>query len=309
MSRVATLALVALLVACSGGELTEPKPSIVASPTSSLAATPPTTGWVSLASRSWTFDPASDGYVCKRVSVTEDSWVTGFRAVVPDGSHHVVVTLSDETTTGDVDCARGNLEPRILYAASPTTGELTLPDGVALHLAAGQILTVGVHAINLTNAPLSGTTGVEANVVPKTEGLVAAEVVLAGRRAFSVPAHAAGYTVEGGCVATHDHAVFAISPVMHHLGSYQRAAVTHDGMATVIRQGLFTFGEERVQRIDPIAVLAGDRVDVSCSYDNLTDSTASYGAGAADETCFAVMMRYPATGGDAWEWVAETGGN
>lgn len=305
MSRATAVVLGALLVGCSCGELTEPKPFVVASPTSSLGSTQPSTGWVSLASRSWTLEPASDGYVCKRVSISEDSWVTGFRAVVPEGSHHVVVTLSDAATTGDVDCARGNLEPRVLYAASPTTDALTLPDGVALHLAAGQILTVGVHAINLTNSALTGTTGVEAYVVPKTEGLAAAEVVLAGRRGFSVPAHAAGYTVEGGCIAASYHRVFAISPVMHHLGSYQRAAVTHDGVATVIRQGLFTFGEERVQRIDPVAVLAGDRVDVSCSYDNLTDSAASYGAGPADEACFAALMRYPATGGDPYDCVAQ----
>jgi hypothetical protein len=236
--------------------------------------------------------------------ITKDLWITGFRALTPAGTHHAVVSIANAAAPeGDYDCERGNLDPRVLYAAGANAEDFALPAGIALHLTPGQTINLGLHVINASNAARAGDSGVLVTLADPSQVAHEAEVVLAGRRTFSVPARATEYVVTGSCNIDHDYSVIATLPIMHRLGAYQRSTVTQAGTAASLYDGLFTFGEERVHAMAPLAVHAGDRVDVSCTFNNLTNLPAASGSEAGDELCFTSMLRYPATGGDPYECV------
>jgi hypothetical protein len=42
---------------------------------------------------------------------------------------------------------------------------------------------------------------------------------------------------------------------------------------------------------------------VRCTFDNVSSETVREGAGASNERCLASVYRYPARGGDPYEWV------
>ena len=56
-----------------------------------------TADFVDLVGRDWLVPPGSaDTYKCRRVMVPEDMWIGGFRAIAPVGTHHTVVTFSNQ---------------------------------------------------------------------------------------------------------------------------------------------------------------------------------------------------------------------
>jgi len=133
------------------------------------AATPD--GWTPLIARSWTLLPgATNTYRCTRIKVTNDLWVSGFRAAAPQGTHHEVLTISTgNTATGDYDCSAGSLDTQMLYAAGVGTDDLVFPPGVAIHIPAGTYINLNLHLFNATDNPLANSSGVLVKVVQPTD--------------------------------------------------------------------------------------------------------------------------------------------
>jgi len=257
-------------------------------------------GWKVLASRTWSLMPGKDDYFCTRVAVKRDLWVTGVRALAPTGTHHVTASIADDgATEGDFTCARGNLETHVFFAAGAKDDALTLPLGVALHLLPGQRVTLGLHGINTGDEPNEATSGIEVALAEPSAVAHEAEVVVASAKAFAIPPHAIDFEVTSRCAADDDFSVVTSLPILHRLGAYERATATSKGTTKLLYEGLFTFGEERAHVVDGVAVLAGDPIDLACTYTNLTSLTVKSGPDASDEACAIALLRYPASGGSS----------
>lgn len=288
-------ALAACLAACGGSE---------DDATTDTPAAEDVPGHKLLVSRTWSVPPGGERYVCRRIRLAADLWITRFAPLSPSGTHHVGLTLSqDDAPPGDYECGSASVEPLLLYATGADAAGYAMPEGVALHLRAGQLVNLDLHVLNVASGTLVGDSGVEVDTVAATDVEEAAELVLAGVRSFTIPAHAESLTVGGGGTLDRACSVFAVAPRMRRLGEFQALAVERDGVATTVRQGLYTFGEERVYPVSTTALRAGDRLDVTCTFSNITNRAASAGDTASEEMCFSALYRYPATGGDPFAYV------
>src|SRR5690349_2209678 len=139
-------------------------------------------GWTPLIGRSWTLDPgATNTYRCTRIKVTNDVWVSGFRAAAPRGTHHEVLTISTTSSAlGDYDCFAGSLDTQMLYAAGVGTDDLVFPPGVAIHIPAGTYLNLNLHLFNASDNPIANSSGVLMKVVAPGDVQHEADMMFSG---------------------------------------------------------------------------------------------------------------------------------
>jgi hypothetical protein len=262
--------------------------------------------FTALISRSWTVPAGSyDTYKCTRIRVPEDLYVTAFRGLAPTGTHHTGLTISDDQTLplGDYDCGVTTLDMRGIYGGGIGTPDFELPDGVAMKIAAGQLLNLNLHVFNATDGELSGESGVLVRTASADAIEHEADLTLAGTVALSIPPDSAPHTFRGGCTAARDYQIVAVWPHMHQYARSQKVEVTRAGVTTAIVDRPYDFTEQGYWHLaEPFAVRAGDRVDVACTYLNDTNVEIPWGDSSTAEMCFAGLARYPA-GGDIFECV------
>src|SRR4051794_26994920 len=66
--------------------------------------------WTPLVTPSWSIPAgATDTYRCVRVQVPQDTWIAGYKSMGPTGTHHTVLTVTDQPNgpVGEYDCTAG----------------------------------------------------------------------------------------------------------------------------------------------------------------------------------------------------------
>jgi hypothetical protein len=286
MRKALAIALVA--GACGGGG--EDPPGVDATVT---------TGWTQLVGRSWTVPPGSaDTYKCIRIAVTEEIWLSGFRAIAPPGTHHTVVTVSNSgAQLGEYDCNVGSLDLQMLYASGVGTSELNFPDGVAMKLSAGQFINLNLHLFNAADTPLTGTSGIEIFRREKAGVVHEADMTFVGTMDINIPSDGQPHTVTGGCALNRSWNMFTVWPHMHQHATHQTFKVTKSGVTTKILDNMpYSFEEQGNYPIMPMLLQPGDRVETSCTYVNNTGVPLRYGDSSNEEMCFTGVYKYPAGG-------------
>ncbi|HEV7554662.1 MAG TPA: hypothetical protein VGO00_04350, partial [Kofleriaceae bacterium] len=57
---------------------------------------------------------ATDTYLCRKILVDHEMWISAFRTMSPLGTHHQIITISDDATDlGDYPCSAGVLDPKM----------------------------------------------------------------------------------------------------------------------------------------------------------------------------------------------------
>jgi hypothetical protein len=255
--------------------------------------------WATLITGNWTMSAGTEGYRCTRLTVTEDLYITGFRAINPNGTHHTVLTVgSPSGADGTSSCSAGtNADTMIFGSGVGPDAEMHLPAGVGMKVTAGQQLVLNLHLFNTTDAEISGLSGTEVITVPAAQVQNVAEAILMGPTVtLSIPPNQVS-TQNGSCTMNGDVTLFAVGPHMHQLGTHMKvvAESSVDGTVTV-HDGPYDFYEQKLYSIDSISMNQGDKIQVSCTYDNDTGSTVTFGDSSTEEMCFATMYRYPAFG-------------
>jgi hypothetical protein len=258
-------------------------------------------GWQTLVSSTWTI-PTGEQYLCERVTIEEEVWLRAFQSDNPLGSHHAVLTIDPDGGAGpdgQFDCAADTNFTTMIYGSAPGTQPVTFPAGVGMRVPAGAQLNLNLHLYNVQpGGDLTGTTTVYFQPVPPEEvaQVEEAEVVLMGPATFSVPP-GTGQEVSGGCTQTAPVTLFMTQPHMHQLGVHARIVAERAAGDVVLHEGAYAFDEQRLYPIDPVAMAQGDRVAITCTYDNDTGTTVPFGDSSDQEMCFATTYRYPALGG------------
>ena len=293
----------AALLGCGGGSAgddddTDGGSEIDAGP-GDLDAAPPA-GYTRLIGRSWSLAAGqADTYRCVRITVPQDTYITGFAAQAPLGTHHTVLSVRDGQpgTDGEYNCNVNSLDMNMLYASGVGTDIFDLPEGVGLRVRAGQQLNLNLHLFNASDQPLSGDSAilVKSQATPPP---MLAEMMFAGTLQISVPPGATR-TVTGGCTlpAGTNQQLFALWPHMHQYATHQKIEHVRGATTSVLLDKPYSFFEQYYYRQDPLlAVQGGDRIRVSCTYTNTSSSTITFGDSSNQEMCFAGLYLYPARG-------------
>lgn len=254
-------------------------------------------GWLRLIQADWELAAGSEGYRCVRMTIPEDVYITAFKPLSPTGTHHAVLVANRETSEPDGVTVCGVLASgeRRLQGAGAGTEPVSLPDGVAMKIAAGDQLLMNLHLFNPDDALLSGTSGMLVKTVLAAEVEHEAEVVLAGPLGLQI---APGeVTQTGRCTLRNPATLFSVGPHMHQLGVHMKITA-HSSIVgdRVVHDGAYEFDHQISYPIDEVPLAAGDRVSLECTYINDTGRTVRWGDSSLDEMCFAGLGVYPAVG-------------
>ena len=265
----------------------------------------PPAGFSKLIGATWNLTAGQkDTYVCARFTVPTETYITNIQAQAPAGTHHTVLSISDGSTAGpdgQYNCSVSELGMVMLYASGVGTSPLDFPPDVSVKVAAGTQVHLNLHLFNATDVAKSGESGIwiksQATATPTL-----AEMVFAGKFAFSIPAMSTNHVATGGCTTNKAFKLFALWPHMHQLGVKSMFEVTRSGTTVKLHDGPYSFTEQNYYKQSPeIQVMNGDQIRVTCTFKNDTGATVTFGDSSNKEMCFVGMYRYPAAGSGLFE--------
>lgn len=251
----------------------------------------------------WTVPSGDEDYSCVRKTVTEDAWVSAIRPMLPPGTHHTVLTLETQPSEpdGTTHCDAGTNGPHMIYGSGVGTTEFVMPEGVAVPIPAGSQLVLNLHLFNVNQGSLSGTSGIEVKYVAQSDVVNEAQVTLAGKMEGLV-AQPGTSTDTGLCTLENDTTIFAVLPHMHQLGSHLKADTSPtSGSPTTLLDVDYTFDDQQYFPMNPeVSLVAGDKINVACTYENPKATAVYYGDSSQEEMCFAAIFEYPARNRDSY---------
>lgn len=223
----------------------------------------------------------------------DDVQVLAYRPVTDNASilHHWILY---ENSTGGL--FGGGLGGKFLVGWAPgSQGNTGMPDDVGLYMPGGaDKLRLDVHYYNLgSNQAESDASGVELCITrtprPNTatvSGLTGNATAPAGRSN-----NVSSCTVN--LTGAEEVTFMSVSPHMHKLGVHAKLELTRAGQTTALHDEPFDFEDQRIYELDNIPIRDGDVLTTTCSYENDTGRTVTFGENSDDEMCFNFVTYYP----------------
>jgi hypothetical protein len=256
------------------------------------AGAPPQASYEVLMSGEWTLEPGAESTrTCVKKLLTEDVYVSAIRPISPPGTHHSLLSMGQDPAS---DCTESVAEG-LIYAAAAGTEGLLLPPGVAIKLPAGMTLKLGLHVFNASDAPLTGTSGLEILTLQASEVEHESQAVLVGPVPLLLPPKM-NTVVKSTCTLTGQQTVFAVFPHMHEYGRHLKTTVVANGISKVIHDGAFEFGEQRQYPLELMTLNANDTITTECTFENTSDNWVEFGESTTTEMCISVVFAYPPVG-------------
>jgi hypothetical protein len=270
--------------------------------------TPTMDEWRELSQGEWTLPPGGEGYTCVYTTIASDMYIDGLRPLLPDGTHHAVLTIYEGSSAdGTYPCSAGVNGRSMIYGFGVGSPSFEFPAGVGLHLTKGTRLLLNLHLYNAHDDDLSGTSGMDAHIVTADAIEHTAQVVLAGPTAgLTVPT---GTSTQTGTCSVTSFAqgpvqVFALSQHMHRLGRHLKTTVARGTETFELQDRPYSFEQQQFHSVEPFVELRpGDTITTSCTYDN-PGPTVRFGDSSDDEMCFSDLYFYPA--GNAASFICST---
>jgi hypothetical protein len=249
--------------------------------------------WTTVIQTNWDLPADTEDYWCARVTVPNDTWITGFRTLGVTGEHHTVLSIDDGTSPDNPGyaCSVGTLADDMLFASGVGTPAYQFPPGVAVHVPAGTKIHLNLH-LYTTDAPIAATSGIQITTVPAAEVEQEAEFIFGGT--FELALGPGPQTRAGTCEFDADGTVLALWPHQHQLGTHHKVTYVDSGdNQTVLHDLDFSFNEQAFYEIDPVVVHAGEQIVTECTWVNDTGTTVYFGDSSDTEMCFTGFYRYP----------------
>ncbi len=299
-SFAAVLAVFVLGCGSDGGSNTGDDVLPIDAPAGLPDAPPLPPGFTRLVGRTWSLPAgATDTYRCIRYTVPTDTYVTNIVAQAPSGTHHTVLSISAGNAAGpdgEFDCQVGSIGRPMLYASGVGTDPLDFPTNVGLKIAAGTQIHLNLHLFNATDNVLAGDSAILIKTSPTAPPMLA-EMVFAGTLLFAIDP--GKHDAVGGCTVQTPYTLFAYWPHMHKIAIHSKLELIRGSgptaVTTVLHDQPYDFNEQRYYKpAAEVSVLQGDRIRVTCGYDNpATSGQVRFGDGTNEEMCFTGLYRYP----------------
>lgn len=226
--------------------------------------------------------------------------------------HHWLLYSESDTSKkdGDVDECQlggptgflcGSATTRALITGwAPGRGDFELPGDVGLELPKpGELMAVEFHYYNQGDSPAQDQSGPEICVTSKFRPNTAS-VSWLGTENISVPANSKA-DATGTCKPARKgmnstdpiHILFSW-PHEHKAGRHLKSIVNRaGGMKETLIDTDFSFDYQTLHDT-PLLLNPGDSVDTTCSYENTTPNTISFGQSTTAEMCFNFTYAWPA---------------
>lgn len=293
------LAVFVLGCGSSGGSNSGDDTPIDAAVNGTPDAPPLPAGYTRLVGRTWSLPAgATDTYRCIRYTVPTDTYITNITAQAPSGTHHTVLSISASNVAGpdgEYDCQVQTIGRPMIYASGVGTDPLDFPTNVGLKIPAGTQVHLNLHLFNATDNVLAGDSAILIKTSPTPPPMLA-EMVFAGKIVFSIPQGM--QTVSNFCTVNTPYTLFAYWPHMHKTATHSKLEMIRgsgaSAVTTVLHDLAYDFNEQKYYKpLAEVSVLQGDKIQVTCTYDNMTGQTLHFGDSTNDEMCFTGLYRYP----------------
>lgn len=249
----------------------------------------------------WELPPREEFYLCGRITVPEDVYFNEIHPLNPLGTHHTAVGILDNPNRPDgvTLCDLSELGRRSIDQSGIGTAGGRMPSGIAMKAERGTQLLLNLHVFNPTDAPLRGRSGTLVVSVAPAQVTTLADSLAAGPLRLEIPP---GRSVQTGvCTVEYDFQIFSVFPHMHQMGRHMKVVAERAGREPVVlHDGAFDFTHQVSHRIEPpLAMAAGDRIQIACTYENETGEQVHFGESSDDEMCLAQLARFPSGGRSA----------
>lgn len=213
----------------------------------------------------------------------EPRMLRAIRTELTDGTHHVIVTKSDEAPGPMSSCgpfAGGGVDEGLLFIAQQHEAMLAYPAGAGLPIEAHQSIHLEMHYFNPGDTPLAIAGTAHLDLAAATAGLRPVELLFTGNFSLSLPAH-------GTASVSSDHSLtpgvqlFATTAHTHQWGT--RATVSLDGR---LLHESTDWAERPIDSFPPITITDGQQLHLTCDFVNQSDRDIGFGTSAEDEMCF-----------------------
>lgn len=294
MTSRAAASFALLLSACS----TSTEPPAQEPTTEALA--PPESG-VQFASTEASLAPGEESYRCFEFALPEGEAfpLVGIetQATHPSVHHFGVFTTLLNQSDEPYDCEEMGAAWGLVSGGGVGTPAMQFPEGTAMTLDAGSHIVLQLHLLNASASAVT-VPPVRLNLESAKElsGLDAVGLLITGTLNIELPPKAMGVVQSGGCdVEEPLENVFASFPHMHKLGrTIETRVVPKDGSEKrTLASVTWDFSDQGIYGAEGTALL-GDRVETTCTYDNVTDAAVKFGLHTNDEMCVNVLYYYPA---------------
>jgi hypothetical protein len=215
--------------------------------------------------------------------------------------HHWLLYASNSAyTDGTYGASPGvHSDGTLLAGWAPGAGEWIMPDGVGMELPSGNsYLVLEVHYNNVQGLPnMVDHSGVEicatSNLRPNT-----ATVSWLGTEGILLAPNSVG-TATGTCTPSYagDITLLRYWPHMHKLGRGMKADITRaaGGVQNLFDDQTYSFDYQISYELNPTVILhPGDKITTTCTFQNTTSGTVSFGPATENEMCYNFVIAYPA---------------
>ena len=195
----------------------------------------------------------------------------------------------------------------ILYGANreflvgwaPGKDGALMKEDIGMLLVGGK-LRLDMHYNNLGNESEElDNSGVELCVVKKDNFRknTATVAQMLGAFQINIPPHSTGVEITGTCTLTGDEPVTLLtaSPHGHRMAKHMKFTLERDnGETIVMHDQSFNFEEQgQFDLEEPLTLNKGDKLITTCTYENDTDLTVTFGEDTGNEMCFNFALYYP----------------
>jgi hypothetical protein len=278
----------------SGGDAGDPD---AATQASGADASDP---WRVLVERAWQQAPNTEAWYCRRIQVTEDTYIGAFRAEAPTGTHHAIATMSPTASKmGDYNCGPLDTDSLMLFAGGVGMEDLSFPAGVAIKVPAGWYVNLNVHVDNRRSTAAAATSGVLIKTVAAATVQHEADMVFLGNIESSAANEIAPMSqkvILGQCNSTSDWHIVGLIPHMHDIGVEQTIKILNPDLSQgpTLLTATYNLDAQHSYPMD-VTVPVNHTFVTSCKYVNPSASkTYRLGDSAYSvEQCLAGMYRWP----------------
>jgi hypothetical protein len=237
----------------------------------------------------FTLQPGEERFICYAKDLAEDAVIDAYQWSSRAAVHHVVLarTMAREPD-GASECDvlfRPTWSP--LFITTTADSALDIPEGAANVLPAGTQLLIQLHLLNSGATPVTDRAHVKMTRSTLTDPTPAGIYAL-GTMDVQLPPKQTT-SLEASCAPSGDVELFAMMPHMHYLGKSLRVEMGPDeaSLETVFHTDPYSFDDQRLEKLD-LVIPAGYATRTTCTYENNSDDTITFGESSLNEMCFAI---------------------
>jgi hypothetical protein len=230
-------------------------------------------------------------------ALTQDRDAIGYDIVPGTRSqvHHVILYIVSRTSAQSKDAGEPGLgwtcyggpgiaSSKMLGGWVPGSGATRFPVNTGIRLRAGEVLVMQIHYNTSGRLPQADRTVTRLQYSAQPVQSVATFVAL-GQGQFSIPPNTLDVSASATMSAAANARVYGVLPHMHTLGKSIRVENTSKGQCYV-NIPRWDFHWQRLYFFQqPLQVSAQNTLKLTCTWDNFTGRTVTWGEGTEDEMC------------------------